>query len=41
MAAGFMAAAVLWYVLSIMRLSARQGMTGEAMNRLGRVLANP
>lgn len=41
MAAGFLAAAVLWYVLSIMRLSARQGMTGEAMNRLGRVLANP
>ena len=41
MAAGFLAAAVLWYVLSIMRLSTRQGMTGEAMNRLGRVLANP
>ena len=38
---GVLAAAVLWYVLSIMRLSARQGMTGEAMNRLGRVLANP
>ena len=41
MIGGFLIAAVLWYVFSIMQLSSRQGMTGGAMNRLGRVVADP
>ncbi len=41
MAGGFLAAAALWYIFSILQLSGRQGMTSEAMHRLGKVLANP
>ena len=41
MAAAFLIAAVIWYVTSVMKLSGRQGMTGEAVNRFGSMLVHP
>lgn len=41
MASAFLIAAVIWYVSSVMKLSGRQGMTGEAMTRFGHVLTHP
>lgn len=41
MAAAFLLAAVVWYLSSVMKLSGRQGLTGEAMNRFAHILAHP
>ena len=41
MAAAFLVAAVVWYLSSVMKLSGREGMTGEAVNRFTHILAHP
>ena len=41
MAGAFLIAAIIWYVTSVMKLSGRQGMTGDAVNRFGSMLVHP
>ncbi|MBR5961784.1 MAG: DUF2142 domain-containing protein [Clostridia bacterium] len=41
MAAAFLIAAVIWYLSSVMKLSGRGGLTGDAMNRFGNILTHP
>ena len=41
MIAALLITAVIWYLSSVAKLSGRQGLTGEAMNRLGHILTHP
>ena len=41
MAGAFLIALVIWYLSSVMKLSGRAGLTGDAMDRLGQIAAHP
>ena len=41
MIAALLITAVIWFLSSVMKLSGRQGLTGDAMNRLGHILTHP